>query len=132
MKTMYYIRILCIFLLYEAKKKSVHFFQKQSPTMTAGTVTLRWKLGCTMIFYKLLAVVNLILYTCALNKVTRLRRETFIHVPLISSEKHTQKKRGEKKKEDMIKCVENTIKVGRCYIQGTKKIHLPHSTVSSS
>ena len=48
--------------------------------------------GCTIIFYKLLAMFDLILYICALNKMTRLGRETFIHVPLISSEKHKKKK----------------------------------------
>ena len=76
-------------------------------------------------------MINLIFYICALNKITRLCRETCIHVPLISSEKH------KKEKEEMIKCAENTIKVGRCCTQGSekkkkKKIHLPLSTVSSS
>ena len=83
------------FVSTEPRWALLHFFLKQSPTVIVGAVGQD---GCTIIFYKLLAMFDLILYICALNKMTRLGRETFIHVPLISSEKHKKKKKRNYKK----------------------------------
>lgn len=85
---MYYVKLLSVYLLYEGKK--VYSFLKQSQSMTFGTLMSSWKFGCTIIFYKLLIIFNLAPHICVLKKITRLCREAFIHVPLISSEKHKE------------------------------------------
>lgn len=62
--------------------------------MIFGSVMSRWTSGCTIIFHQLLVIVNLIPHVCALNKITRLCREAFVHVPFISSEKHKENEKG--------------------------------------